>query len=119
MRVEMNSGATSQQCSGLVHCHTTTKRPVFTNRIKAINNRDDSCRYWDLFTLKAIRISATVPAFVMMTDDRHDGIRKVHATQYLRTHNGVNLHLLKLCGCQSPGLIQDMWRHGEFADIVQ
>src|SRR5215470_6704218 len=55
----------------------------------------------------------------MMANNGNYRIRKVHAREDLRADDRVYFHLFKLGGSQWAGLVQDVRRYGEFADVVQ
>src|SRR6185503_17354873 len=117
-RIEMNSGTAQQQRSRFVERHATAKWPVFTNRIEAIDHGDNARGDGNLFAAQTIGITAAVPLFVVMPDDRNHWIREVHTTEDLGADDRVDLHLLKLSMSQRSGFIQNMRRHGELADVV-
>src|SRR5438270_12846981 len=55
----------------------------------------------------------------MMPHDGHNRIGKIDATENLRSHGRMKLHLLKFSRCQSSRLIEDMSGYGKFSNIVQ
>ena len=55
----------------------------------------------------------------MSAHDRHHGIREAHPLQNLRAYQGVNFHLLELFRRQPAGFRDDMFGHGQLADVVQ
>src|SRR6185369_12290735 len=55
----------------------------------------------------------------MMSNDRHDRVREIDSFENLRTDDGVDLHLLELGGGEFAGLVENVIRHGDLADIVQ
>src|SRR5205807_6114858 len=99
--------------------HTTTKRPVFAYRVKTIDDRHDSRGNGNLLAFKSVGIAAAIPLFMMMAYDRHDRIRKIYAAQNLSAHGCVDLHLFELGGSKSPGLVQDVIRNRQLADVVK
>src|SRR6266849_10873193 len=60
-----------------------------------------------------------VPLFVMVTHDWRYGIRKINTTENLRSHGGVDLHLIKLCRCQTARFVDDVGGNGELADVMK
>jgi hypothetical protein len=118
-RIEVNTGAAKQKGSRFIERHTASKRSIFTNRVEAVDHRNDASCDRDLFAAESVGITATVPLFVMVSDDRNHGIWKIHTTEDLRPDNCVNLHLLKLCMCQWPGLVENVRWHRELADVVK
>ena len=56
---------------------------------------------------------------MVRADDGSDRIRELNALQNLRAHHGMNLHLLEFFRGELAGLGDDVFRHGELADIVQ
>src|SRR6185369_7163633 len=88
-RIEMNSGTAQQQRRRFVERHATTKWSIFTNRVEAIDNGDNARGDGDLFAAQAVRITAAVPLFVVMPDDRNHRIREVHTTEDLGSDDRV------------------------------
>src|SRR6185369_13605986 len=118
-RIEMNSRTAQQQRSRFVERHAAAKRSIFANRVEAIDNRDNARGDGDLFAAQAVRITAAVPLFVVMPDDRNHWIREIHTTEDLGAHDRVDLHLLKLSMSQRSRLIQNVRRNGKLADVMQ
>ena len=56
---------------------------------------------------------------MMRAHDRGHGIREGHAIQDLRSYDRVHLHLLELFHSQLAGFVDDVLRHGEFANVMQ
>ena len=66
-----------------------------------------------------MRITLAVPAFVMMADDGHDRIWEGDVAQDARADFGMHRDFRKLSLRQLAGFIQDVIRHGEFADVME
>ena len=54
-----------------------------------------------------------------MADDRLNRIRKVDRRENLSANAGVLLHFRKFCRCELPGLIENVFRDRQFAQIVE
>ena len=51
--------------------------------------------------------------------DRHHGIRKLNPLEDFSPYQRVNLHLFKLFGTQAAGLRNNVFRHRQFADVME
>ncbi len=117
--IEMIAGAAQQKSDGFVARHAATERTVLSDRIETVDDRNDSRRDRNLFAFQSVGIAKSVPLLVMMTHDRRDRIREINATENLRAHSRVDLHLFKLSGGQPAGLVDDVRGHREFPDVVK
>ena len=103
---------------GLVAAHAC-------QRVVHIGNRNDLRRDRDLLAGQAVRIAAAVVALVMPARDLIRGleqrllIRERQVVQDIRADRRVRLHDLKLFLCQLAGLVDDLIRNTDLADIVQ
>ena len=103
---------------GLVAAHAC-------QRVVHIGNRNDLRRDRDLLAGQAVRIAAAVVALVVPARDLIRGleqrllIRERQVVQDIRADRRVRLHNLKLFLCQLAGLVDDLIRNTDLADIVQ
>ena len=89
--------------------------------------RHHLCRNGDLVPFQPVRVAAAVPALVMPAADgvRHLQQRLVPGNglsqilQHLRARHGMVLDDGKFFGGQASGLVQDLLRDNDLADIVQ
>src|SRR5262249_43326090 len=119
VRVELLACVVVQELAGLIATHRLAVLAVFANRIKAINNGEYASRHPNLFAFERIRITATVPSLVMVSDDGNDRIGEVHSLQNLRTYDRVDFHLLELGGGELARLIQDVVWNRDLAHIME
>ena len=104
---------------GLVQWQRPAVLSIGSQRIQAINRRQNSCSDGYVFALQSVRVTAAIPFLVMRPDDRHDRIRKFHLFENLRPNNRMNLHLLEFFRSKFAGLGNDVFGNGEFADVMQ
>ena len=93
--------------------------PVGRHRVQKIHRRKNARPDRNLFALQPEGIARSVPLLVMRPDDRHHRIGKADPLQNLRPHQRVDLHLFKFFRRQAPGLRDDVFGHGQLADVVQ
>src|SRR4051794_35811710 len=55
----------------------------------------------------------------MVSHDRNNGIWELDGRQNVRSHAGVQLHLLKFCGGKRARLVQDVLRNCQLTHIVE
>src|SRR6185295_6745989 len=116
--IKVCTSTAQQQCNGLSTGHHPSKRTIFTNRVKTINDGNNPSSDWYLLALQTIRVAQTIPLLMVMPHDRDNWIREIDATQYLCSYHGMDLHLIELGGCQSARLIQDVRRHCQLSYVV-
>src|SRR5437867_1981572 len=92
---------------------------MFTHGVEAIGERKYASGDRYLVAAQAVRITAAIPALVVMSDDRHNRIRKSDPLENLGADDRVNFHLLELRGRESAWLVENVVGHGELADVVQ
>ena len=56
---------------------------------------------------------------MVIADDIFDGIREVNALEDVSADGGVNLHLREFSFSQLTRLVEDVFRYGELADVMQ
>ena len=88
-------------------------------RVQTIHGSENSRADRNLFSAESLGISRAIPALVVRADNRRHGIGKRDALQNLRAHQGMHLHLFELFRREFSGLVDDLFRDGEFPDIVQ
>ena len=115
----MRTAVFQKELHGFFTRKATAVLAILTECVKAIYDRQDSRRQRNLFTFQSVGITTTIPAFVMMTNDRHNRIVKIHSAENLCSDNGVHLHLLELWSSQLSRLVQDVIRYCDLTDIVQ
>ena len=103
---------------GLVAAHAC-------QRVVHIGNRNDLRRNRDRLAGQTVRIAAAVIALVVPARDLIRGleqrllIRERQAVQDIRADRRVRLHDLEFFLCQLAGLVDDLIRNADLADIVQ
>ena len=94
-------------------------RPIRCQRVVAVNHGENPRADRNVGTAQPVGVSAAVPALVMMSHDRNDGIRERHLREDLRADGGMGLHPFELGSRQPSRLVQDVLRNGELADVVE
>ena len=87
--------------------------------IEAIDCSQNASPNRNVLSGQSVRISATVPFFVMGAHDRHHWIRKVDLLQNLRADRGMDFHLVEFFRRQFAGLRNNVLWHRQLSDIVQ
>ena len=87
--------------------------------VKAVDDREDPCPHRYLFALQPVRISGSIPVFMVRPYDGHHRIRERDALEYLRPHYGMDLHSIEFLGSEPARLVDDVFRHGQLSDVVQ
>ena len=87
--------------------------------IQIVDGREDSSSHGNLCALQSHRIAGAVPLLVVGADDGHDRVRKADAFQNLCPDQGMNLHLLELFGSKASGFGDNVFGHGQLANVVQ
>ena len=99
--------------------HRLVVRPVGRERVVVVDDRQDARAERNLFALQSLRIALAVPAFVVAEDERRHRVREGHGTDDLRADLRMDADLLELLLRQRAGLRQDVFGHGELADVVE
>ena len=99
--------------------HAAAIRAIGRERVEAVDDREDARADRDRFAGDAIGIAGAVPVLVVVADDGHDRIGKVDRRENLRADRRMQLHLLELGRRQLAGLVEDVFRHGDLAGVVQ
>ena len=94
---------------GAIRCHC----------IEAVETARNPCPDRYLFALQPVRIPASIPGFMMRSHDGHDRIGKRYPFENLRAHHRMDLHLFEFVVGELAGLVDDVFRYGELADVVQ
>src|SRR3954471_18977575 len=93
--------------------------PLAGHRVVDIRDRRDPRELMDAASGEPLRIARSIPAFVMLSDDRpHHGGPAV-AGQDPDTRVRVLADDRRLFWVEWPGLVQNLWRQREFADVVE
>src|SRR5262249_41146593 len=117
--IENGAASFLQHRDRFVVGHRLAVLPVLAHGVEAVGQRKYSGCSRNLISAQSVRIAAPVPALVMVTDYRNDGIRKPDSFEYLGADDRVNFHLFKLGRRQAVWLVQNVIGHGELADVVQ
>ncbi len=56
---------------------------------------------------------------MMVSDNRHDRVRKIDGAQDVRSDARVDLHLFEFSACELSGLVQDVLRNGQLPQVVE
>ena len=118
-RVVHRATAFEQNRDSFFICEPGSIGAIRRQRIEAVNDRQDSRAYRNISARQPRRIARSIPALVVVSDDRYDRIRKGDCGQDVRSDARMQLHLLELCRRQLPRLVEYVLRHCELAHIVQ
>src|ERR1700722_19829075 len=87
--------------------------------IQAVDYRKDACPNRYLLAFQAAGIPGSIPFFMVAKDNRYDRIRKSHLLKNLRPNNGMDFHPVEFLWCQFSWFRNDVFRHREFANVMQ
>ena len=119
-RIELCSGTVGELLTGGGGWLGLLIRADRCHHVERVGNRDDSRRQADLGLSQPVRVSATVPAFVVFTHGLNPLTEPTRQRRReLGTDLGVGLDDLVLVGVQLAGLVEDLERNLELADVVQ
>jgi hypothetical protein len=118
-RIERASGFGFEQRHRVLTRQRFVIRAVGRDRVVVVDNGENPRADRDRFSGQPLRIAFAVPSFVMTEDQRRDGVGEVHFRDDLRADLRMNPDLLEFLLRQRSGLGQDVFGHGELADVVQ
>src|ERR1700730_11327166 len=116
LRIPLCAGAGPQGRNGLVPGHAGPIWPVVDQVIEGVADGDDPRQERDLITPKAIGVTATIEAFVMVPDDRLQAQPGVKWRDDVGADLGMLLHPLRLAGVERTALEQDCFGDSDLAD---
>src|SRR4029434_5043678 len=93
--------------------------PLRCQRIEVIDNGENARAQWNLPLAQSPRVAASVPSFVMVQDERRNGVGKRDVANDGGADPRVNPHLLEFFGGQRSRLREDVLRHGALGDCAQ
>ncbi len=88
------------------------------DRVVDVGDGGDARELLDLCAAEAGGVAGAVDALVVVADDRDGERREVGGTQELDAGVGVGPHDLHLVVGEPAGLVEDLRRYGELADVV-
>ena len=90
------------------------------HRVEGVAAADDARLDRDLLALQPVGVARAVPALVRGAHDAADLVEEpADALQHPLALDRVRLHHLALVGAQRAGLVDDLLRHRDLADVVQ
>ena len=92
---------------------------VGSQRVQDSRPRRECARQSGSRATQAERIARAIPFFVMGPHDGHHRIGKTHALQDLGADHRMDLHLLEFFRRQASRLGDDVFRHGQLANVMQ
>jgi hypothetical protein len=124
---ELPAALLKHQLHGLVVWDTGAVDAVAGQGVVGIGNGHDQCGRWDCVTGQAVRITLSVPAFVVAMGDLVRALeqprRPTRVALDLRDDVATAYHVaayrVDFFGRQGAGLEQDAIGHGAVADVVQ
>ena len=119
LRIERSTRHFLQQPQRVFPLHSLPIGTIAPRGIVKINHRNYAGDEWDPLCAQAFGISAAIPLFVVKSYDVFDRIRKIYSLQDVTTNGRMDLHLREFCFSKLAGFVQDVFRHCEFADVVQ
>ena len=116
----MHGGAALlQNGDGVAARERTSIGPIGRERIETIDHGQDASAERDLIAREPVGIAGAVPVFMMVTHNRHHGIREVHAGENIGTDLRVFFHG-GVFGVGEPArLVQDVLGNRKLAKVVQ
>src|SRR5689334_23200030 len=83
-RVVHRASAINQDLHGFFIGHPRSIRPVRRECVETVDHRENPRSYWNVSSTQTSWIAAAIPVLVVMTNDRHYGIREVNRRQNVR-----------------------------------
>src|SRR6516225_7402049 len=108
-RVVHGSAALLQNCESLVVRQFRSIRTIRGQRVKTINDRENSSPDRDCCCFDAGWIAGSIPVFMMVTNDGNHWVREIDRGKDVSSDAGVELHFLELSVGQLAWLVQDVF----------
>ncbi len=120
LRVELRPGVSAQLGNRLVLRQRLAVRPVGRHRVVGVAGGDDPRQRRDLLAAEPVGVARAVVALVAGADDLADlAEQAADAVQEPLALDRVALDDLELLGRERAGLVDDLVRDSELADVVQ
>src|ERR1700756_1616554 len=115
--IELNTGLLDEDVDCLLVMRWWPVRAGRGDRVEGVRDGDDPGSEWNLHAAKAIGVSGSVEAFMVMANDRGE-FRVAQAGHHLGTLRAVALEDFELGGGQCARFHQDLARQTKLADVV-
>jgi hypothetical protein len=96
MRVKLGTGGLFDHFYGLSLAEGLVVRPVAGQGLVDIGNGDNTGADRDIFSFDAAGITLPIPAFVMIKNERDQGVQKLYGPDYIRPDLRMFFNLLEL-----------------------
>src|SRR5215469_719778 len=96
-----------------------TIRTVLDERVIHVGNLEDARLERDLFSAQAVRIAASVKAFMMMADHRKDPPKRLQRSTNFFSGHGMLPNHFGFFRAETPRLQQDTVRNADFSDVMK
>ena len=119
--IELSVGAVRHDLVDDIRFISFFVRPVAGQGIIDIGDCNNACERMDVLALQMIRIAAAVHVLMVLSGDiaQRRSHEIVELAQFLPAGSGMAADDFELVITQGCRLIQDIYRHDDFADIVQ
>ena len=117
--VELRPRAASELLQRLVRSPARAVRTRRRHRVERVRDAEDARLERDVVAAAAGRISVSVPALVVVQDEREDRLGRAERAEHAGAGGRMAAHQAELLLGQRPALEQDRRRDDELADVVQ
>ena len=117
--IELLASRTLHDLHGFFKGHGFAIGPVRGKRVKAVDHAQNARAKRNCFTLQTVGVAAPVPSLMVRSHDRNDRVGKTHTLQDVCADSRMNLHLFKFVHRQLSRFVDDVFRHGKFANVMQ
>src|SRR5262245_32858754 len=94
-------------------------RAIRPERVIVVDQRQYSSRDRYLLAFEPVGVALAVPSFVMVANDRNNGVADVDIRQHVGADDRMHLHLLELVFSQLAWLVEDVTGNAELSNIVK
>src|SRR5574341_189193 len=119
MCVPLAAGAVLQDLDGSLDGHGVAIRAVRGHGVVGVDDGNDAGAEGDLVSLDAVGVAVTIPAFVVVVDDREGVHEKTYPLAYLAAGVTVLLDDRVLLRCKPARLLQDRVRDHDLSHVMQ
>src|SRR5918992_4082708 len=118
LRVELRPGAAQQLAQRLLDCEHRRVRALGDHRVERLAHSDDASAERDLLALELVGIARSVPPLVRRADEPSDLAERRGGVQDALADQRVATDELPLLVRQRAGLLEDLLRDRDLADVV-
>src|SRR5919106_466223 len=119
VRVESVSALVQDDTDRVVIRHAGAIWALRGHRVVCVGNREGASGQRNLDPLQSIRITRSIPPFMVVQDDPHRRAREADRLDNPSPQLGMGPHDAPLIDRKRTGLVQDVVRHTDLSDVVQ